>query len=170
MEHVDIAVRCLLGVVFLAAAAGKLRSRERRREFADSVYAVGLLARWAVTPIAVTVPAVELAVPVLLAWPPTVLLGYVLAGLLLAVFCVAIAAVLRHRRTVVCRCFGAAGSPLGRRHLARNGLLLALTAVGVAVTGSGGAVAPAGVLLAVAAAGVAALLLIRFDDLADLFA
>ncbi|WP_196279157.1 MauE/DoxX family redox-associated membrane protein [Catellatospora vulcania] len=170
MEHLDIAVRCLLGIVFLAAATGKLRNRDRRREFAESVRAVGLLAGWAVAPAAMTVLAVELSVPALLAWPPTELLGYLLAAALLAAFCVAITAVLRHRRTVVCRCFGAEGSPLGRRHLVRNGLLLVLAAAGAAAAGSGGAVEPAGVVLAVAAAAVAAMVLIRFDDLADLFA
>lgn len=169
MEHLDIAVRCLLGLVFLTAATGKLSSRDRRREFADSVSAVGLLAPGAVTPVAVAVMLVELSVPVLLAIPRTVLVGYLFAAVLLAAFCVAIGAVLRHRRTVVCRCFGTGGAPLGRRHLVRNGLLLALAAVGAVAAGSGGAVEPAGAVVAVAAAGVTALVLIRFDDLVDLF-
>jgi hypothetical protein len=94
-----------------------------------------------------------------------------LTGGLLAVFTAGVALAVRRGTGARCACFGAAEQPLGARHLVRNGLLLA--AVGVAALGiavaSAQPLGPAGTAMAVSAGAVGALLLIRLDDLVDLF-
>ena len=63
------------------------------------------------------------------------------------------------------------GRPLGRPHLVRNLVLLAVFGAGLAaVPLAHGRPAPAGAALAAAAGSLAALLIIRWEDLADLFA
>ena len=70
---------------------------------------------------------------------------------------------------MACRCFGATGAPLGRRHLLRNGLLITAALAGVTAAGAGGGVAPAGVAVAAVAGAVCGLLFVWFDDITDLF-
>jgi len=70
---------------------------------------------------------------------------------------------------VACRCFGATGAPLGRRHLLRNGVLITLALLGVVAGGATGSVAPAGVAVAAVAGAVCGLLFVWFDDIVDLF-
>jgi len=169
LEHLDISLRCLIGVVFLAACIGKVGSRASWREFVASVAAMRVVPARLVPAAAYAVGLAEAAVVVLLLLPPTGRLGHLLAVLLLVAFSGGIAVTLRRRTRVACRCFGAAGAPLGRRHLLRNGLLITAALVGVAVGGAGGGVAPAGVAVAGVAGVVLGLLFVRFDDIVELF-
>ncbi|MDO3687524.1 MauE/DoxX family redox-associated membrane protein [Micromonospora sp. C28ISP2-4] len=169
LEHLDIALRCLIGVVFLAATYGKVHSRVSWREFVASLAAMRVVPARLVPAVAGVVGLAEAAVPVLLLVPPTRRLGHVLAALLLVAFSSGIIITLSRRQRVACRCFGATGAPLGRRHLLRNGLLIAAAAVGVAAAGATGEVAPAGVAVAAVAGAVSGLLFVWFDDITDLF-
>lgn len=165
MEIVAVGCRCLLALVFLASASGKLRPRALDA-FRSSLVRAQLLPRATVAPVTLLLVGAEaFAVPLLLV-PATASVGAGLSALLLVGFSAGIL-LLRHRGTeLACHCFGTTGSPLGVRHLARNGVLLtACLAVVVPTTAS--ARPPALVLAAVAAA-LAAVVVIRLDDIVDL--
>jgi hypothetical protein len=131
----DLFARVLLVVVFGSAVAGKVRSRQGFAGFRDSVAAIA--PGWLpVGPVSGGVLVGEAATVVLLAAPGTRLAGYALAAVLLAVFCAGIARVVHRRQTVRCQCFGAGGTALGRGHLVRNGLLVAVAAAGALDTTS----------------------------------
>jgi hypothetical protein len=87
---------------------------------------------------------------------------------LLAAFTTGIAIVLRRGTRAGCRCFGATERPYGPHHLVRNGLLIA-AALGGALTAGQPTDLPAA-LIAIAAGVIAALVLVTFDELLDLFA
>lgn len=127
----DLFARVLLAVVFLAAVAGKVRTRQGFAEFRDSIAALApwLPARAA----AVVVLAGEAAAVVLLAIPGTGL-GYAVAISLLAVFCGGILLSVYGRKAVRCKCFGAGGDVLGPKHLVRNGVLIGVGLAGAFVT------------------------------------
>lgn len=182
MDHVVLAARCLVGVVFAFSALSKLRSRRALSDFTASLGRFGV-APGARRPLARAVALAEAAVPVLLALAlageaaaagvarALAGAGFGLAALLLAGFTAAIARALRRGVRAPCRCFGASTSPLGTQHLVRNGLLLAAAATGLV----GVLVGPAGPA-GLGAAAVAALagvtagsLVTAFDDLLDLF-
>lgn len=166
MHYVTLAVRVLFGVVFLVSGGTKVREP---REFSRSVRGLGLVAPAWAGRVALTVTVLELAVPVLLAVPATVPVGLGLAGVLLLGFTAAIAVALRRGTTAPCRCFGASQLPLGRRQLARNVLLLAVLAA--AAPGAGATSADLrGAAIAVPAGLVCAVLVVFFDELAELFA
>lgn len=160
----------LLAVVFARSSAGKMRP-EAFTAFADTVEQLGPVPRRLVRPAAGALVAAEAATAVLLLVVPVV--GLVLATGLLAVFCVVIGTAMHRRLTVACRCFGSGDAPLGRWHLARNGLLVAVAVSGlVATTGRTApltAAHPAGAAITVAGALVAALVIMHLDELADLF-
>jgi hypothetical protein len=125
----------------------------------ESVVAAGLAAAVVLTatalPGASAVAAVSLAAAALLT-------GILAAGV----------AVLVHRGTRArCACFGAAASrPVGKSQLSRNLAILAVADLGLAVNAvANGRPAPAGIVVATAAGAVAALLLIRLDDLITVF-
>lgn len=127
----DLFARVLLAVVFLAAVAGKVRTRQGFAEFRDSIAALApwLPARAA----AVVVLAGEAVAVVLLAIPGTGL-GYAVAISLLAVFCGGILLSVYGRKAVRCKCFGAGGDVLGPKHLVRNGVLIGVGLAGAFVT------------------------------------
>ena len=160
----DVLARVLLAVVFLSAVAGKVRSRQGFAEFRDSVAAIA--PRWLpVGPVACCVVVGEAATVVLLAAPAARLAGYAFAAVLLAVFCAGIARVVHSRQTVRCQCFGAGGDALGRKHLVRNSLLIAVAAAGALDTST----VPAPVALTAMVAGaLLGLLTTRWEDVAFL--
>jgi hypothetical protein len=167
VPYLDVGCRSLVALVFLVSAAGKVQGRTSLAAFAASVRAFGLLpSAWAGVA-AGGVIACELAVVPLVAVPRTAVFGSALATALLAAFTTAVALVLRRGRAVACRCFGHASAPVGRRHLVRNGLLMVLA---LGAVHSPGPAHPPGVLLAVLGGTAGALVLIRLEDLIDLFA
>lgn len=165
MEYLRAACATLIAVVFAASSVSKFRDF---RGFARSVPALVPMPANAVVPVSVTVVGAEAGAAVLVVVPATATAGFVLASLLLLAFAAAIGTALRRGRPATCRCFGAADSPVGPRHLARNTVLLCFAVLG--------AFAPeqlppvAGAALAVAAGGVAAVLVIAMDDIAVVFA
>ena len=93
------------------------------------------------------------------------------AAALTAMLAAGVAATIRSGARARCACFGArAGRPLGRAHLARNAGLLAVLVTGlVAGPLAHGQPVPAAAALAAATGSLAALVIIRWEDLADLF-
>ena len=150
------------------------------RDFAESLRRLGLLPGRLVGVTAVAVVAAEVTVLLGLsaavagvldlvpAGPVVRFGGLVVAAALLGVLTVGIALALRRGTSAPCACFGASTRPLGGRHLVRNTLLLLVTAGALGTPA--GPVAPAGVLLGVAAGALVAVLLVRLDDLVELFA
>jgi hypothetical protein len=169
-------------VVFAVSAVSKLRSRRAFGELVSSLRQFGLPSAWR-RPVGVMVAAGEAAIPLLLgaaalAGPASAMAarsmagaGFALATVLLAAFTVAIARALRRGVRPPCRCFGASSTPLGRSHLVRNSLLLAVTATGLAGA-LAGPIAPsdsAGAAVAVLPGIVAGALVTAFDDIVALF-
>ncbi|MFS8097902.1 hypothetical protein LFM09_12245 [Lentzea alba] len=123
----DLFARVLLAVVFLVAFAGKVRTRQGFAEFRDSIAAI---APWSPARlVAAAILAAEAVAVVLLAVPGT-RLGYAVVVALLLAFCGGIALVMRSRKAVRCKCFGAGGEVLGPKHLVRNGSLVAVALIG----------------------------------------
>jgi hypothetical protein len=164
----------LCGLVLLVSSVSKLRSGTDYAEFVASVPAFGFPVRWARPFAAATVVAEVLITALLL--PATVLLvvggprwpavsGLVCAVGLFGVLTAAVWRAVARRTGAVCRCFGAAKAVLGRRHVVRNALLLLVAVLGLAIP-----VESVDPLVAAAAGALGAVLVIRFDDLAELFA
>jgi hypothetical protein len=171
MEYLIVGCRGLLIVTLLVAVLSKLRSRAALAAFRSSIEAMEVLPRrWVGAFVAATI-AGELAVPALLVVPATVPAGFLGAAVLIGVFTGSILAALRRGALAPCRCFGASSRPLGLPHVARNTWLLAVAAVGCvgSLAGPPGALDPAGVAVALAAAGAAAILTVALDDLVSLF-
>ncbi|MFC9434402.1 peroxiredoxin family protein [Nocardia sp. NPDC057030] len=115
--------RLVVGVLFGLSAAGKLADLVGTRK---AVGEFGVPIRW-VPAVGWALPVSEglVAVAVLVPW--TVVPGAVLAVLLLALFTLAVARLLRRGERPACSCFGAVSAePIGARTLVRNGILLAL--------------------------------------------
>ncbi|WP_326943175.1 methylamine utilization protein MauE [Amycolatopsis sp. NBC_01307] len=165
MDYLRAACATLIAVVFAASSVSKLRDF---RGFARSVPALVPMPANAVVPVSVAVVGAEAGAAVLVVVPATATAGFVLASLLLLAFAASIGTALRRGRPASCRCFGTADTPVGPRHLARNTVLLCFAVLG--------AFAPehlppvAGAALAVAAGGVAAVLVVAMDDIAVVFA
>ena len=122
IPRVTLALRVLLGAVFIYAAYTKLR--QSWLLFALSIDSYQLLPEWAVFALARTLPALELILGVLL-----------IAGVWLRYLSIAAAAILGLFFSVMivsyfqgagidCGCFGV-GEPLSARTLVRDGVLLA---------------------------------------------
>jgi putative oxidoreductase len=122
IPRVILALRLLLGAVFVYAAYTKLR--QSWLLFALSIDSYQLLPEWAVYALARTLPALELALGVLLiagVWlrylsiAATAILGLFLSVMVVSYF---------RGAGIDCGCFGV-GEPLSLRTLLRDGILLA---------------------------------------------
>lgn len=172
--YVALTCRLVLIAVFLVAVVTKIRGRQAFLDFRD---AVQRMLPWTPTGAAgltgwsVAVVLGEAMTVTLLAVPASVPVGFAVAGGVLLVFTAGIARGIRSGTGGACRCFGVASTPLSARHLVRNGLLLAVTALGLAAsTMPGSGWHAAGVVLSLVTAGVVASTIVAFDDLASLFA
>ena len=171
MSYLTIGCRCLLGLVLLAAVAGKARNRAALDEFADALRETGLVpSRWC-PQVAVAVVVAEGTTGVLLALPGWTLAGFAAATVLFGVLAVGVRRVLRRGVRTTCPCFAAPARPLGRVHLARNAALVAVAVVGgaAALAGGAGHPHPGGTAIAVVAGAALAFLVIRIDDVAEAF-
>jgi len=170
MGYLELTGRCLLGLVFLTAVVGKLRARSAFDDFAGSVAQFGVLPQTWTRPAARLALGTEGAVVLLLAVPDTVPVGYLLAIGLLGVLTGAMLVAVRRGRRPACLCFGTAGTPIGGRHVTRNVLLMVVAAGGLLVALAGGPpTRTGGALLALATAVPLAALVVRLDDVVDLF-
>lgn len=122
ISRVTLALRLLLGAVFIYAAYTKLR--QSWLLFALSIDSYQLLPEWAVFALARALPLLELALGVLLiagVWLRY--LSIVAAAILAAFFSVMVLSYFRGA-AIDCGCFGV-GEPLSVRTLLRDGVLLA---------------------------------------------
>lgn len=163
LGYVALAARAALLLVFLISAVSKLRGRRSFRAFADSLRPIVPPRLAHVT--AAAVAAAETACVLLLALPATARYGFLLAAALLAAFTLTAGWAVGTGRRLSCRCFGSQARALGPRHLLRNVLLLMLAGCGLGA----GPVPVAGGLVAVAAGGTAAVILISLDDVIELW-
>ncbi|WP_425587066.1 MauE/DoxX family redox-associated membrane protein [Streptomyces violaceusniger] len=172
VQYLVIAVRAMIGVVFLIAFLSKSAGRGRFAAFVESLPAMGVVPPRLVGPAAGAVVTAEGAVCALLIAPSegATVTGLALAAGLLSVFAAAMARTIRRGTGAACRCFGASAAPLGRRHLLRNVLLTAVAAAAGLMTLADRAPTTAtGALVAAAAGLVAGALVTVLDDLAALF-
>lgn len=175
-----MALLALLCTVFAASAYGKVRSTTAWQSFMSSLKPLGLVPERLLRPAAIVLPAVELALAIALL--AGVLGGFAkLDGVLaiarwaaagaiavLFVLTVGVATAVARRTKASCACFGASTRPLGRLHVVRNATLLIIAVLALLATGDRSA--SAGALVVGAVAGVVgAALIIRLEDLADLF-
>jgi hypothetical protein len=182
-----IAVLVLTGCVYGTSAAAKLGGRRAYRSYRAGLGEAGLVparllpATAAALAAGETAAAAGLAAAAVLtavAGPGAVTVTAVSlsgAALLTAILAAGVAVVVHRGTRARCACFGAAsggsaGRPLGRAHLLRNLGLLAVVAAGLAADAvTAGRPAPAGAVLAALAGAVAAVLLVRLDDLVAVF-
>ncbi|MFJ4498802.1 MauE/DoxX family redox-associated membrane protein [Streptomyces sp. NPDC088864] len=168
MVYVVVACRALLALVFLVSAVGKLRGRGAFGAFVAEIRAWRLVPARSVPVVAGGVVVAEAAVPVLSVVPVSAPFGPLVAGFLVAVFTLGIALTRRRGVSARCACFGRTATPLGRRHLVRNVLLLGAVGVALAPVTEPGT-APA-VLVAVGSGALGALLITTMDEITALFA
>lgn len=141
MNRIDLTVlvvRHALALVFLVAAAGKLRDRDATRTAAVDL---GVARRFA-GPISIGLPVTELGIAGTLLLPASAGIAGCVAFALVAAFTVLVAVQLVRGRRPSCNCFGAGEAPIGATTVVRNVLLLAASAsVGIrwlaGVTGDG---------------------------------
>ncbi len=183
MSELSVAILSLAACVFASSAAAKLRSRQAYQSFRAGLGETALMPERmlptavAALPGAEAVTAAGLAVAAGLAAAagpgakPAAETALTAAAVLTAVLAGGVALVMRRGTEARCACFGAgSGRPLGGVHLIRNLTLLALLVSGAAGSALGhGHPAPAGIVVAAAAGAVAALLFVRWEDLAGLF-
>lgn len=154
-----------------------------RDAFVASLRPLRLIPARLVRPVAAVVTVIEVAVALGLGWAIVAelvelpgdravgLVSLVLAGLLLAGLTAGIILALRRGADARCACFGVSEQPLGARHVIRNSVLFGAVLAGLVVHGVGaGSPEVAGLVLALAGGAVVALIVIRIDDLIELFA
>lgn len=167
MAYLALACGAVLGVLFAVSSVSKLRGSDFS-SFVASLRRLPVVPAGWESPTAMAVVGAEVSISLLLAVPKTVVVGFIFAG------------------RVHCRNFHQSGQehtgslpvlwprrkPLSFRHVACDGFLITLAVLGcvAAAAATDSDPHPAGVVVDMVAAGCIALLLIRFDDLADLFA
>jgi hypothetical protein len=169
MPYLIAAVQTALGLVFAVSGLSKLAGRRAFDGFVAELRATRLVGARA-RPVAAAVVAAELAVATALAVPQTRTAGLAAAAGLLAVLTAGVAVTVRRRVRATCRCFGATGSQLGAVHVVRNASLCTVAAAAAVLTPG---IPPAGLpvfAVGAVAGAVLALLIIRLDDVAALFA
>src|SRR5688500_13343273 len=120
MAYLAAACQGLLTVVFLAAAAGKLRGGQALRAAASSLSDPELVRREHALGVAAALAAAEAAVAALVAVPATRAVGFAASAALLAVLATGVAVVLARGTARPCHCFGGTTTTLSTRHLVRN--------------------------------------------------
>jgi hypothetical protein len=180
---IDLTIASLVvaAVIYGTSAASKLRGGVSYRAYREGLGETRLVPERWLSSVAAALAAAEAVTAVLAAsgagllavhWGLMVAtVGLGAAALLAVVLTVGVAVVVRRGTRARCACFGATTvSQIGGAHLIRNGTLLAALATGlVALTSTAGRPAVGGVVLALAAAGTASLVLIRLDDIVELF-
>jgi hypothetical protein len=184
VDDFSIAVLSLAACVFAVSAAAKLRTPGAYRSFRDGLGETGLMPGRLLPATAALLSGAEAviaagliaaAVLTAVAAPgaiPLAEFALAAAALLASVLAAGVAVVMHRGTRARCACFGAgSGRPLGRAHLARNLTLLAVICAGLAGPPlAHGRPAVGTAVIAAAAGAVAAMLFIRWEDLAELFA
>jgi hypothetical protein len=173
----------MLWIVFTVSASSKVRSAAARRAFSASLRAAGLVAPRLAGPVAVAIGVAESGIMLGLGWavvstvaplPGGYQIGFATlsaAALVLAVLSCGVALALRRGTNAHCACFGATERPLRGLHLVRNGVLLlvAASALVFLVITRGDDVESVGAVLGMTSGAIAGAVVIRLDDVVDLF-
>ncbi|MDJ1137958.1 MauE/DoxX family redox-associated membrane protein [Streptomyces iconiensis] len=170
-QYLEVAVRTLIGTVFLASFLSKAKGRQAYGIFVASVSGMRVLPPVLVRPVAAGVVAGELLVSLLATTPSTVagVFGLLGATALLGGFALAIV-LARHRGvSASCRCFGASSAPLGVRHVVRNSVLGVLAVIGAVSAPADGAVRVEAAVTAALCGLLLAAVVMALDDIAALF-
>ncbi len=169
MQYVAVACRVLIGVVFVAAAVGKLSGRTAFHAFVLSLRRMKVIPSGWATPAAAASVSAEIAIVVLVFTPLWTAgrIGLGLAAVVLAVFAGAITLSLRRGNTEPCQCFGRSATPLGWHHVARNAFLVAVCLLGL--LSEGGPIDLATAAVPAIAGLVVAGIVIMLDDIVYLF-
>ena len=122
IRRVTLALRLLLGAVFIYAAYTKLR--QSWLLFALSIDSYQLLPEWGVLAVARTLPGLELALGVLLLAGAWLRHTSIVAAAILALFFGLMVRAYAGGASIDCGCFGV-GEALSVKTLARDGVLLA---------------------------------------------
>jgi hypothetical protein len=158
-----------LALVFIVSAYGKFRSRAAFSAFVQGLRDMRVVPSAVVVAVAWAVVVAETTIPFLLAVPATAIAGLLSAMVVLAAFTGAVLVVLTRGTRASCPCFGSSLVQFGRRHIVRNGILLAVGATAIVSSADGGGrVEMAGTAVAVAAATTLAIVIVSFDELTDL--
>ena len=158
--------RATLGWVFGAALLSKAAGRARWQSFVDALPALGLPSRVSARIAAGLVIAGEACAVALLVCAPR--LGAELSAAMLAVFTIALVAAVRGNRRAACHCFGGSDAIVGRVHVVRNVLLLAIAVSWIAAGASSSAELSARGAAALGYGALLGFLFTRWDDLAFL--
>jgi Methylamine utilisation protein MauE len=166
MAALEVALRTVLAVVFGVAFVSKVRSPDAFRQFADSLGDIGWLRGRRRSAVAAAIPVLEAGTVLLLAVNSAASWGFSVAAILLAAFTAVTAREVARGHRVRCRCFGAGSAQIGPAQIFRNVVLLAASAAGLAVApASHGGTGAAALVYAFGLALLAALALVRWDDL-----
>ncbi|SCF26612.1 hypothetical protein GA0074695_4961 [Micromonospora viridifaciens] len=165
--YLEIACRSAIALVFLAAAAGKLRAGVDA--FAASILDVVRVPARHARLLAGLVITGELIVAGLLVVPRSALVGLATAALLTVALVAVVITALQRGSGARCACFGVRSTPFGKRHVLRNLLMIGVVATGAWFHLPASAYRPQHYLLGVLVGLVVAALLVAFDDIAELF-
>lgn len=129
-EQIVFIIAMLLQVLFLYAAVSKVADMEKfRTEIGQSP-----LLTYFVQPIAIGVPAFEIAIVVLLYFATTRLMGLYLSFFLMTLFTAYVVAIMRFASYVPCSCGGILSEMNWQQHLTFNIVHTVLALVGVLLT------------------------------------
>jgi hypothetical protein len=126
MTNWEIAGQSALAVVFAVACASKVARRDAWTAFLHTLPSFGVPRHWPLKALAVAVVVLEGATAGLCALG--LRSGALLAVVLLLPFTAGLGFALRANESVACRCFGVSHEPVGKGHLLRNAVLIALAA------------------------------------------
>lgn len=172
MTYAVLTCRGLIVLVFTVSVIAKVRGPSEYREFVSWLAAlpVPLARNRALPPVLL---AAEAAIVALTAAPDAAMAGLALAACCLAVMAAGTAVITNRAAHVSCWCFGPSRSPLGTRHLVRDGILLLAAVAGATADGvqaGWSAASPAGIALSLSASLIGTTFLVFIDDLMALFA
>jgi hypothetical protein len=174
-----MALVALLCTVFAASAYGKVRSTTAWQSFTSSLKP--LIPARLIRLAAVGLLAVEAALTITLS--ASVLGGFAKldsvltiarwatagAVALLLVLTAGVAIAVGRHTKASCACFGTSTRPLGRLHLVRNAALLIIAILAALLATDDRSASPGALLVGAVAGVVGAVVVIRLEDLADLF-
>jgi hypothetical protein len=168
LTSLEIGARIFVGIVFLAAAVGKVRPSSFQR-FAVSLAEYGV-PEWLRTVTGGSVIATESVVALAMLWAYSAGAAFLLAVLMMGVVTGAAALALRKGRQPLCNCFGGNAVPVGRSEFYRNAVIVGVALLGAVVSLAGYRQGASGALGVVAGSlGVlSALAVVAWNDLTRL--
>ncbi len=182
MRYVLIGLVAALWLVFGVSSFSKVRSVTAHRAFVASLRPWQFLPVRFLALVAALVTGAEIAVVLGASWTLAGIMfrrswraaglgTLVLAALLLIVLTIGIAVALRQGTEATCACFGVTERPLSGAHLVRDCVLLLAVLSGLALVAaeSDRPTQPAGAMLGLVSGAVVGLIVVRLDDLVELF-